>query len=55
LPNDVQAQVPQAREMLFIKLPDRILLIDPGSRAVAEIVIAPSTTGSAPAAEPPAR
>ena len=49
LPSDVQAQVPDAKAMLFVKLPDRILLIDPDSRAVAEIVMAPSTTGNAPA------
>jgi hypothetical protein len=56
LPSDVQAQVPEAKEMLFIKLPDRILLIDPDSRAVAEIVMAPLTTGSSPAStESPAR
>jgi hypothetical protein len=53
----VQAQVPEAKEMLFIKLPDRILLIDPSSQAVAEIVLAtPATTGSAPTPpEQPAR
>jgi hypothetical protein len=57
LPSDVQAQVPEAKEMLFIKLPDRILLIDPSSQAVAEIVLAtPATTGSAPTPpEQPAR
>jgi hypothetical protein len=49
LPDNVQAQVPEAKEMLFIKLPDRILLIDPDSQAVAEIVMAPMTTGSASA------
>jgi hypothetical protein len=46
LPNDVTAQVPQTKKMLFIKLPDRILLIDPDSKAVAEIVTSPATTGS---------
>ncbi len=46
LPSDVQAQVPEAKEMLFIKLPDRIVLIDPESQLVAEIVMAPVTTGS---------
>ena len=62
LPSNVQAQVPEAKEMLFIKLPDRIVLIDPDSQAVAEIVMAPVTTGSGPApasgsapAESPAR
>src|SRR5258708_4995589 len=49
LPSGVQAQVPEAKGMLFVKLPDRILLIDPDSQAVAEIVMAPLTTGSRPA------
>jgi hypothetical protein len=50
LPSDVQAQVPEAKLLLFIKLPDRVVLIDPDSQAVAEIVMTPaSTTGSAPA------
>ena len=63
LPSNVQAQVPEAKEMLFIKLPDRIVLIDPDSQVVAEIVMAPVTTGSgstaptgsssAPAQSPP--
>ncbi|MEA2988439.1 MAG: hypothetical protein QOG83_1150 [Alphaproteobacteria bacterium] len=46
LPNNVTAQVPQTKNMLFIKLPDRILLIDPDSKTVAEIVATPATTGS---------
>ena len=35
LPNDVTAQVPETKNMLFIKLPDRIVLIDPDSKVVA--------------------
>jgi hypothetical protein len=46
LPNDVTAQVPETKNMLFIKLPDRILLIDPDNKTVAEIVMGPATTGS---------
>ena len=46
MPDDVTAQVPETRDYLFIKLPDRILLIDPHSKTVAEIVGAPATTGS---------
>jgi hypothetical protein len=51
LPSDVQNQVPEAKQLLFVKLPDRIVLIDPDTQAVAEIVMNPgaSTTGSAPA------
>jgi hypothetical protein len=48
LPNDVTADVPETKTYLFIKLPDRILLIDPDSKAVAEIVGGPATTGSDP-------
>jgi hypothetical protein len=48
LPNDVTAQVPATRNMLFIKLPDRILLIDPDNKMVAEIVGGPATTGANP-------
>ncbi|MEA2982898.1 MAG: hypothetical protein QOF09_4721 [Alphaproteobacteria bacterium] len=46
LPSGVQAQVPETKGMLFVKLPDRILLIDPDSQAVAEIIMNPVTTGS---------
>ncbi|MEA2986871.1 MAG: hypothetical protein QOD94_3125 [Alphaproteobacteria bacterium] len=45
LPSDVTAQVPEAKEFLFIKLPDRIVLVDPDSKLVAEIIMGPSTTG----------
>jgi len=38
LPNEVTSQVPQTRTYLFVKLPDRILLIDPQTRTVAEVV-----------------
>jgi hypothetical protein len=62
LPSDVQAQVPEVKEMLFVKLTDRILLIDPDTQIVAEIVMAPVTSGSGsssssapPPAESPAR
>jgi hypothetical protein len=54
MPNNVAEQVPQTEHYLFIKLPDRVLLIDPDSDTVAEIIPhpfifgAPSTTGSAP-------
>jgi hypothetical protein len=45
LPSDVQAQVPQTKDYFFIKLPDRILLIDPERQLVAEIIAVPATTG----------
>lgn len=45
LPDDVTAQVPVTKTYLFVKLPDRILLIDPDTKMVAEIVGGPATTG----------
>jgi len=39
MPKDVGAQVPEAKAYLFVKLPDRVLLIDRESRMVAQIVI----------------
>jgi hypothetical protein len=48
VPDDVAADVPATKNLLFVKLPDRVLLIDPDTKAVAEIVLATDTTGSAP-------
>jgi hypothetical protein len=44
LPSDVTAQVPAAKSLLFVKLPDRILLIDPDAQQVAEIIMNDSNT-----------
>jgi hypothetical protein len=48
LPNNVTAQVPEAKNLLFVKLPDRIILIDPDTKQVSEIVLDSdsATTGS---------
>lgn len=46
IPHTVTEQVPEARQLLFVKLPDRILLIDPDTKLVSEIVTEPVTTGS---------
>lgn len=46
MPNNVATDVPQAKNLLFVKLPDRVLLIDPDSKIVAEMVLAEDTTGS---------
>jgi hypothetical protein len=46
LPSNVTDQVPDAKNLLFVKLPDRVLLIDPDSKLVTEIVMDDSTTGS---------
>jgi hypothetical protein len=46
MPQNVGQQVPEAKQLLFVKLPDRILLIDPDTKLVSEIVTEPATTGS---------
>src|SRR4030088_2221624 len=50
LPNGVTDQVPEAKQLLFVKLPDRIILIDPDTKLVSEIVTDSDsvTTGSNP-------
>jgi hypothetical protein len=56
MPDDVAGQVPETKTYLFVKLPDRILLIDPDTKVVAEIVGAPATTGTSPmSSDPPPR
>jgi hypothetical protein len=46
IPDNVTAQVPEAKEFLFVKLPDRILVVDPHSKMVAEIILAADTGGT---------
>ncbi len=48
LPNNVTDQVPQVKNLLFVKLPDRIMLIDPDTKQVTQIVMDSdaTTTGS---------
>ncbi|WFU82545.1 hypothetical protein QA645_07320 [Bradyrhizobium sp. CIAT3101] len=46
MPHNVVDQVPEAKELLFVKLPDRILLIDPDTKLISEIVTESATTGS---------
>jgi hypothetical protein len=49
MPNNVTDQVPETKNLLFVKLPDRILLIDPDNKLVTQIVVMDdnsSTTGS---------
>jgi hypothetical protein len=50
LPSNVTDQVPEAKQLLFVKLPDRIILIDPDTKLVSEIVTDSDsvTTGSNP-------
>jgi hypothetical protein len=46
IPRNVTDQVPEAKNSLFVKLPDRIILIDPDTKLVSEIVMDSVTTGS---------
>jgi hypothetical protein len=45
LPDQVTSDVPQTKKLLFVKLPDRILLIDPDEQTVAEIIPTGDTNG----------
>ena len=46
LPSNVTNQVPRVKNLLFVKLPDRIVLIDHDTKLVTEIVTDETTTGS---------
>ena len=47
VPDNVIDQVSEVKELLFVKLPDRVILIDPDPKLVSEIVSkSDSTTGS---------
>ncbi|WFU58382.1 hypothetical protein QA639_13160 [Bradyrhizobium pachyrhizi] len=46
LPNNVTDQVPEVTSLLFVKLPDRIVLINPDTKLATEIVGEPNTSGS---------
>jgi hypothetical protein len=46
MPNNVASQVPAAKTLLFVKLQDRVLLIDPANKTIAEIIPSSDTTGS---------
>jgi hypothetical protein len=45
MPGKVATDVPQTKNLLFVKLPDRILLIDPDNKQVTEIIPVTETTG----------
>ena len=48
LPHNVINQIPEVEKLLFVKLPDRVILIDPDPKLVSEIVLKSdsTTTGS---------
>lgn len=50
LPDNVTSQVPKVKGYYFVKLPDGVLLLDPDTKTVVEIVPASQTTGASPGA-----
>jgi hypothetical protein len=48
LPGNVTSDVPETKGYLFVKLPDRALLIDPETKTVVELVLAENASGSTP-------
>jgi hypothetical protein len=52
MPSNVAAQVPDTKNFEFVKLSDKILLVDPANKMIAEIVPMSSTTGAGTPASP---
>ena len=51
MPKSVTEPVPETKWYEFAKLPDRVLMVDPKDRSIAEIIpipTTPATTGAAP-------
>ena len=51
MPKSVTEPVPETKWYEFAKLPDRVLMVDPRDRSIAEIIpipTTPATTGAAP-------
>jgi hypothetical protein len=51
MPKSVTEPVPETKWYEFAKLPDRVLMVDPRDRSIAEIIpipASPATTGAAP-------
>ena len=51
MPQSVTEPVPETKWYEFAKLPDRVLMVDPKDRSIAEIIpipTTPATTGAAP-------
>jgi hypothetical protein len=51
MPKSVTEPVPETKWYEFAKLPDRVLMVDPKDRSIAEIIViptTPATTGAAP-------
>ena len=52
MPSSVTAKVPDTKNFEFVKLSDKILLVDPANKMIAEIVPLSSTTGAGTPASP---
>jgi len=52
MPSGVTAKVPDTKNFEFVKLSDKILLVDPANKMIAEIVPLSSTTGAGTPASP---
>jgi hypothetical protein len=52
MPNNVTTQVPETKNFEFVKLSDKILLVDPANKMIAEIVPLSATTGAGTPASP---
>ena len=50
MPNSVTQQVPETKNYEFVKLPDRVVMVDPTDRSIAEIIPIPTTPASTGAA-----
>jgi hypothetical protein len=55
MPSSVTQQVPETKNYFFVKLPDRVLVIDPDEQMIAEIIPYPATTGAGTPVSPGAR
>ena len=52
MPGSVTAQVPATKDFHFVKLQDRVLIVDPKDQMIAEVIQVPSTTGAGNPASP---
>ena len=50
MPKSVTEPVPETKWYEFVKLPDRVLMVDPKDRSIAEIIPIPTTPASTGAA-----
>jgi hypothetical protein len=52
MPGSVAAQVPATKDFHFVKLQDRVLIVDPKDQMIAEVIQVPATTGAGSPASP---